>query len=88
MCDQHCLRSACPYAQSDQSLCKLVEYSVSVKLLTEHHLELPSLKGDCTGSSESKLVKMPHSCKSHVAAQMVLSGEMWFVTFYWILLSL
>ena len=41
---------------------------MSVKLLTEHHLEYLSLKGDCTGSSESILVKMPHCLKSHVAA--------------------
>ena len=39
-------------------------------LLTEHHFEFPSLKGDCTGSSESTLVKMPHCWKSHVAAQI------------------
>ena len=29
-----------------------------VKLLTEHHLEFLSLKGCCTGSSESTLVKL------------------------------
>ena len=29
-----------------------------VKLLTEHHLEFLSLKGGCTGSSGSTLVKM------------------------------
>ena len=34
---------------------------MSVMILTEHHFEFPSLKGDCTGSSESTLVKMPHS---------------------------
>ena len=33
---------------------------MSVKLLTEHHLEFLSFKGGCTGSSESTLVKMPH----------------------------
>ena len=38
---------------------------MSVKLLTEHRLEFVSLKGDCTGSSESTLVKMLHC----VAAQ-------------------
>ena len=27
------------YAQSDQSLCKSLEYSMSGKLLIEHHLE-------------------------------------------------
>ena len=32
---------------------------MSVKLLTEHHLEFLSLKGGCTGLSESTLVKMP-----------------------------
>ena len=39
MCDQQSLRSACANAQSDQSLCYLLEYSMIVKLLTEHHLE-------------------------------------------------
>ena len=39
-----------------------------VKLLTEHHLEFLSLKGGCTCSPESRLVKMPHCRKSHVAA--------------------
>ena len=36
------------YAQSDQSLCLSLEFSMSVKLLTEHHLEFLSLKGGCT----------------------------------------
>ena len=43
---------------------------MSVKLLTEHHLELILLKGGCTGSSEYTLVKMPHCWKSHVTAHM------------------
>ena len=34
-------------------------YSMIVKLLTEHHLECLSLKGGCTGWSESTHVKMP-----------------------------
>ena len=38
---------------------------MSVRQLTEHHLELLSLKGDCTGLSESTLVKMSHCWKSH-----------------------
>ena len=50
----------------------MLEYPMSVKLLTEHHLEFLSLKGGCTGSSESTLVKMPHCWKSHVSAQMSL----------------
>ena len=42
-----------------------------VELLTEHHLEFLSLKGGCTASSESTLVKMSNSWKSHAAAQML-----------------
>ena len=38
------------------------------KLMTEHHLEFLSLKGGCTGWSESTLVKIPHSRKSHTTA--------------------
>ena len=45
---------------------------MSVKLLTERHLELPSLKGGCTGSSESTLVKIPHCWKSHVTAHFII----------------
>ena len=60
MCDQQSIRSACAYAQSDQRLCLSLEYSMIVKLLTEHNLEFLSLNGDCRGSSESTLVKMPH----------------------------
>ena len=41
------------------------------KLLTDHHLEFLSLKGDNTGLSDSTLVKIPHCCKSHVAAYML-----------------
>ena len=46
------------YAQSDQRLCKSLEYSMGVKLLIEHHLEFLSLTGGCRGLSESTLVKM------------------------------
>ena len=42
---------------------------MTVKLLTEHHLEFLSLDGDCIGACESTLVKMPHCWKSHVTAQ-------------------
>ena len=42
---------------------------MSVKLLTEHHLEFLTLKRGCTGSSESTLVKIPHCSKLHVVAQ-------------------
>ena len=44
---------------------------MSVKLLTEHRFEFVSLKGGCTGSSESTLVKMPHCWKSHDASQFL-----------------
>ena len=43
---------------------------MSVKLLTEHLLEVLSLKGGCTGSFESTLVKMPHCWKSHATAPL------------------
>ena len=43
---------------------------MSVKLLTEAHLEFLSLKGGCTVSSESTHVKIPHCWKSHVVAQL------------------
>ena len=48
---------------------------MSVKLLTEHYLEFLNLKGGCTGSSESILVKIPHCLKSHVMAQINLLGS-------------
>ena len=57
--------------QSDQSICLSLDYSVAVKLLTEHHLEFLSLKGGCTGSSESTLVNLPHFWKSHVTAYLL-----------------
>ena len=41
-----------------------------VKLLAEHHLEFLGLKGGCTGSSESTLVKMPYCRKSPVTANI------------------
>ena len=44
---------------------------MSVKLLSEHHLEFLSLKGGYTSSSESTLSKMPHCWKSHIAAHLV-----------------
>ena len=71
MCDQQSLRSACAYAQSDQNLCKSLEYLRIVKLLTEHHLEFLSLTSGCSGSSESTLVKMSNCWKSHAGAHMV-----------------
>ena len=46
-----------------------------LRLLTEHHLKILSLKGDFTGSSESTLVKMPHCWKSHVAAHLLMNAH-------------
>ena len=63
---QQRLRPACAYAQSNQSLCKSLEHSMTVKLLTEQYLGVLSLKGGCTCLSESTFVKMPHCWKSHV----------------------
>ena len=70
--DQESLRSACAYAQTDQSLCWSLEYSMNFKLLTKLHLEFLSITGGCTGSSESTLVNMPHCWKSHAMAKFLL----------------
>ena len=43
-----------------------------VKLLTEHHLAFLSLKGGCTGSSESTLVKMSNCWKSRAGAHIIV----------------
>ena len=49
-----------------------LEYSMNVKLLTEYNLKFLSLKGGCTCSSESTLVKIAHCWKSHVTAQFII----------------
>ena len=54
---------------------------MSVKLLTENHLESLSLFGGCTGSSESILVKMPHCWKLHVTAH--LENDFQLHTLFW-----
>ena len=46
---------------------------MSVKLLTEQHLEFLSLIVDCTDLSESTHVKMPHCWKSHVTAHIIIN---------------
>ena len=72
MCDQQSLRSACAYAQSDQSLCQALKYTcnMAVELLIDHHLEFISLKGCSTCLSKSTHVKMPHCKKSYVIADL------------------
>ena len=46
-----------------------------VKLLTERHLEFLSLKGGCTGSSESTLVKMSNCWKSRALAHILVNSH-------------
>ena len=46
---------------------------MGVKLLTGYQLEFLSLKGSCTGSSESTLAKMSHCLKSGVVAQISMA---------------
>ena len=43
---------------------------MTLRLLTEPHLEFLCSKAGCTGPSESTHVKMPHCWKSHVAAHI------------------
>ena len=43
---------------------------MSVKLLTEHHLEFLSFIGGCRGLSECTLVRMSNCWESHAAAHM------------------
>ena len=44
---------------------------MTLRPLTEHHLEFLWLIGGCTGSSEYTLVKLPHYWISHVAAHFL-----------------
>ena len=55
---------------------------MTLKLQTEHHFQLLSLKGGCTELSESTLVKMPHCWKSHVTAQMLSVLSVYFGMLY------
>ena len=53
---------------------------MSVRPLTEHSLEFLSVKGGCTGLSESTLVKMSHCWKSrHVSNDVILTLYEWMV---------
>ena len=47
---------------------------MTVKLLTEYHLQFVSLKVGCTGWSESTIVKMQHCWKSHVMAHIIVDS--------------
>ena len=63
MYDQQSLRSACAYAQSNQSLYKSLEYSLTVKLLNDHHLESLSLNGQKEAAQTNLSL---HLSKCHV----------------------
>ena len=52
----------------------MLEYSMNIKLLTEHLLKFLNLKGGCTRSSDSTLVKMPHCWKSLVVPHITYMG--------------
>ena len=54
---------------------------MSVKLLTEQHLEFLSLKGGCRGSPESIRVKIPHCWKSHVTAHFQIMDRALMIIF-------
>ena len=75
----HRLRLSCAYAQSDQSLCLSLEYYMTVKLPTEHHLVFLSLKGCCTGLSESTQIKC-HIVGNHMSRLIYMSQCMRFPT--------
>ena len=49
---------------------KFIAEIIPTSTWDKQHLEFLSLKGGCTGSSKSTLVKMPHCWKSCVAAQI------------------
>ena len=49
---------------------------MSVKLLTEHHLEFLSLQGDCTSSFESTLFKMSHCWQSRATAHIFVRSPL------------
>ena len=70
MWDQQRLRPACAYAQSDQSLCLSLEYSMIVKLLTEQHLEFLSLKEAAQAHLSVHLSKC-HIVGNHVSQLII-----------------
>ena len=61
----------CATSKASDQPAQSLEYSMLVKLLTEHLLELLSLKGGCRGWFESTHVQMPHCWKSHANAHIV-----------------
>ena len=64
-----------------------LNYSIIVKLLTEHHLEFLSLRLGCRGSSESTLVKRSNCWKSHAVANLVFTSTLNYIYFFLIFCS-
>ena len=58
---------------------------MSVKLLTEHHMEFLSLKGGCAGSPESTLVKI-HIVGNHMTR--LISQVIFFIYLFFNLFTL
>ena len=65
MCDQQRLRPACAYAQSDQSLCKSLEYSLS-KLLVNNIWSFHALKESAKARLSLQLSTC-HTVENHVS---------------------
>ena len=60
---------------------------MTVKLLTKRHCQLLSLKGGCTGSSESIHVKIPHCWKSHISYENVRCETYDLLVYYYLHLN-
>ena len=65
------LRPACAYAQSDQSLCKSLEHSMTIKQLVEQHLEFLGLKLAAQGCLSLHLSKC-HIVGNHMSRLIYL----------------
>ena len=74
MCDQQRLRPVCAYAQTDQSICKSLEYFMNVQLLTEQHLEFLSLKGAAQADLSLHLSK-GHIVRNHMSRLICLKQD-------------
>ena len=57
----------------------LLEYSMSIKLLTEHHLEFLGLTGGCTGSSESTLQSLCLSLEYSMSVKLLTEHHLEFL---------
>ena len=73
MRDQQSLRAACAYVQSNQSLCYLLEYSMTVNLMTEHTpFGVSKLERGLHGSSMAIHVEIPHCWKYHAVTHILI----------------